>query len=171
MRAAYANSLGILCLTISANFTGNLLGCGYRRALTNPVTKHIVAFLLLVFFIVLTSKDQFIDNNKKDQFITIDLLKNAILIYASFIIVSKTDFNITLPILCLLAFIMLMNIEKENKSDDIKIDIEHYTNIATYLAIGLGIFGLFKYYDRQKSDHRDDFNLYKFLLGSSNCRT
>ena len=169
MNSIYANSLGIFILTISANFTGDLFGCGYKKTLENPIVKHIVAFLLLIFFIVLTSKDQFINPDNKDKLITIQLLKSALLIYSSFLVISKTDFGISIAILCILASIMLMNIEKENKSENTKKNIEKYIDVSTYIAILLGIFGFIKYYQRQKLEHADDFTMYKFLLGTTKC--
>lgn len=166
--SAYANGLGLLMLTISANFTGDLFGCGFRRALENPMAKHAVAFLLLLFFVVFTSKDQYLKPGT-NEIVTLDLLKNTAFIYAAFIVISKTEFSITLPILAILGFIMLMNLEKENKNHETQEKIQKYMNIAIYAGVILAVIGFVSYYNRQRQDHANNFDMYKFLLGSTKC--
>ena len=171
MREIYAISLGILILTISANFTGELFNCSYRRALKNPLVKHLIAFFLLLFFIILTSKDQFVSKDKKedDKLILPELLYYVIIIYLAFIVVIKSDFLIFIGIVFLLTVIMLLNIERENKSEEMTKKIDTYIQICEYLAIIFAIIGFGSYLNKQIKE-QPKFDIYKFLIGSTECR-
>ena len=164
----FANSIGLLTLTISANFTGDLFGCSIRKQLNNLLVKHATAFLLLLFFIVLTNKDEFTKNVEYNKLLTPTLLYNTFLLYMGFIAFTKCTFEISVFIIAILLFILFIEIEKSNKDDTVKKEMDKYKKYAIILMIGALITGIVLYYKKQKLDH-NDFSIYKFLLGSTKC--
>lgn len=166
----FVNAVGLLGLTIGANFTGDLFGCGIKKELTeNPIVKHGMAYLLLLFFVVLTNKDAFVGDAKDGQWVTLDLLKNTLLVYAAFLAFTKCTFNTSVLIVVVLLFIMLLNIEKSNKDDDTKDKIADYKHYAMIVGVGALVYGLFSNLMKQYNDHREDFSLYKFFIGTTKC--
>lgn len=166
----FANAVGLLTLTIGANFTGDLFGCGVKKQLTNnPIVKHFMAFLLLLFFIVLTNKDAFLKNATENSWITLDLLYKTLLVYLGFIAFTKCTFGISVLVIVVLIFILFMDIEKNNKDDKTKAEIDKYKHIAMTIGLGALAYGVFAYYQKQSSEHGSDFTLYKFFLGTTKC--
>jgi uncharacterized membrane protein len=169
--AEFVNATGILALTIGANFTGDLFGCGIKRELTeNPLVKHFVAYLLLLFFVVLTNKDSFINGQADNSWVTLKLLFNTFLVYLLFIAFTKCTFGISVFVIAVLLFIMMMNIEEGNKTDPkIKADIADYKYYAIVAGIGAVVYGLISNASKQMQDHGADFTWYKFFLGTTRC--
>jgi len=166
----YANALGLLALTIGANFTGDLFGCGFKKELTNdPLAKHGMAYLLLLFFVVLTNKDQFMKGVADNQWVTFELLFKALLMYGGFIAFTKCTYGISILVLLILLFIMFMNIEESNKSEETRANISQYKYYATVIAVVAVTYGLFSNMSKQYNDHYEDFSLYKFFLGTTKC--
>jgi hypothetical protein len=166
----FANAVGLLTLTIGANFTGDLFGCGVKQQLTNnPIVKHCMAFLLLLFFIVLTNKDAFLKNATANSWVTMNLLSSTLLVYLGFIAFTKCTFEISILVIAVLIFILFMDIEKNNKDDKIKADIDNYKYIAMTIGLGALAYGVFSYYQKQSLEHGNDFTLYKFFLGTTKC--
>lgn len=168
--AEFANAIGLLTLTVGANFTGDLFGCGIKKELvTNPLAKHGMAYLLLLFFVILTNKDSFLKGSEDNAWITFDLLYKTIIAYIGFIAFTKCPFNISVMVIVILLFVLFMEIEKGNKDDKTKDSIEVYKKYAVGLGVGLLVYGVYQYYNKQVIDHAQDFTWYKFALGTTKC--
>lgn len=168
--STFLNGLGIFGLTIACNFTGDLFNCGIKKELTNnPLAKHTVGFMLLLFFVVLTSKDDYLEGLKPDDWIYTKLLKNTAMLYVLFILFTKTTFMISIILILIVVFVMFMNLEKPNKSKKTKDQIEQWQKLAGYLGLILLLYGVFENYQKQRKDHYDEFSLYKFFIGTTKC--
>jgi hypothetical protein len=164
------NSFGLLFMTIGANYTGNLLSCDIQRHFTNNIfSKHLIAFFLLFFFVVLINKDNILKNKEQDSIIIPEFLLNAIIIYIIFLICTRMEFLYTAYILTSVVVYMLLDLEKSNKSPDKFKLIEEIQSYIKYLAIGVGLVGFIKYFIKQYTDHNKDFSLLTFIFGTNKC--
>lgn len=166
-----ANAFGLFFMTIAANFTGNLLSCDIQRNFTNNLfSKHLIAFSLLFFFIILTNKDTLLKGKENDEWIIPEFLLNALIIYIIFLICTKMEFLYTAMILISIVGYMLLDLEKSNKSPENLKKIEMIQKFITYFAIVMGGFGFGKYFIKQYTDYGNKFSLGKFILGTNKCR-
>jgi len=89
-----------LLLMISANYLDKILGCDLQRIMTQSIwMRHIIAFLTLLFFLVIVDSN---DGLSHDTFI--QKIGIAISAYIFFILFCKTEGHITT---ILLLFIMI----------------------------------------------------------------
>lgn len=166
----FANAIGLLTLTIGANFTGDLFGCGVKKQLTDsPIAKHSMAFLLLLFFVVLTNKDAFLKDAAENSWITMGLLSKTLIAYLGFVAFTKCTFDISVVVIGILLFVLFMDIEKNNKDEKVKADINRYKYYAMLAGLGALSYGLLSNYYKQSTEHAADFTLYKFFLGTTKC--
>lgn len=164
-------AFGLLFMTVSANFTGNLFSCDIQRMFTNNLyAKHIICFSLLLFFVILTNKDSYTKDKETGQWLIPSMLFDTLLIYIIFLITSKMSFFYTAFILLLMAIYMLLDVEKINKTQQDQTTIEYIKSIDMYLMILLGAIGFISYFNKQRIDHSENFNYETFLLGTNKCR-
>lgn len=166
----FANAIGLLTLTIGANFTGDLFGCGVKKELTNnPIAKHGMAFLLLLFFVVLTNKDAFLKDATENSWITLNLMSKTLIAYIGFIAFTKCTFDVSIIVIVILLFVLFMDIEKSNKDQKTKEQIDTYKYYAMLTGLGVLAYGVIMYYNKQVTEHGADFTWYRFLLGTTKC--
>lgn len=163
-------AFGLLFMTVSANFTGNLFSCDIQRTFTNNLyAKHIVCLSLLLFFVIITNKDSYVKDKETGEWIIPDMLIDTALIYIIFIITSKMEFLYTASIVFLMAVYMLLDIEKVNKSPDDQQTIENIRTLEIYAMVLLGIVGFVSYFNKQYKDHSENFSYKTFLIGTNKC--
>ena len=158
----------ILILIISANFLAQLFPCRIQEVLQdNMLIKHIFGFLTLVFFVVTDVKQV----EKSNSLTT--LLSKSVLIYAIFVMTTRTSTPFFLAILVMLGIQYILTIRKmfvtksndtaEVKQQKIK-QAEMFQRYAYYIAIILIIFGFLNYLGSKKVEHGKNFSYYKFML-------
>ncbi len=155
----------LLFIAISANFLGNTLNCSLQKNLTNiPIIRHLFLYMIILFTIDFTSKyDLPLE----------DVIFKSFVIYLFYILLTKQDFySLTLIIILLISSYMLfiqMNYEKSlDKS------VKSYEKTLEYLTYAIGIVtvvGFIFYFNKQYQDHKNDFDITKFIFGTNKCES
>ena len=107
------NIIPFIFLTVSCNFTGNLLSCKNQELFTNNIyTKHIILFFILLITMVYTNKSNFVKVKDKPSFkdSIYPLILHSILIYITFLFMTKMD----MLFLILGLFILLVHLMIDN---------------------------------------------------------
>lgn len=153
----------LLFIAISANFLGNTLNCGLQYNLTNtPYLRHLFLYVLIVFTIDFTSK-----NSMSME----EILTKSLIIYIFYLMLSKQNY-ITLVIVIILLISTYLTYIQSNYLKQKNQSTEFYDNLSQYLVFGIGlitIIGFLMYFSRQYSEHKDDFDITKFIFGTNTC--
>ena len=174
-------SIFILFLIIAANYIGELFPCRIQDLLaSNIYLKHFVAFLTLLFFVVLTDPYQ--------EYRFTKIFTDSIKLYFLFLIFINTNryfFIISLIIAGLLYISVLikkdyttkkkMFEEEQNSEELIRINkfIENtnmVSNTLFIIFIILLIVGFIIYMGEKKIEYEDKFNYLTFIFGKPSCK-
>lgn len=166
-------SIFLLMLIIFGNFLGELMPCRVQTHLKNHMLlKHFLGFLTLLFFAAITV---FKDNR-------VDVVFYCILLYVTFILISKTNYRffIAIAILFGLTYFLEIYASELNAKDSLKelniletFILQNYELIQKafiYLTIPLTIFGFMVYLGNKKREYKSNFKFVKFFLGKPSCR-
>ncbi len=156
-------ALLLLFIAICANFLGSTINCSLQKTLTyNPVIRHLFLYLIILFTIDFTSKSDLpLD----------EVIFKSFIIYFFYIILTKQSLeSLTIIIILLISsyFIFIqMSYEKSRN-----IDVENYKKTLDYLVFSIGVvslIGFTLYFRKQTIDHKDDFDITKFIFGTNKC--
>jgi hypothetical protein len=168
--AYLAPSLFAFYMLVACNFIPEIFGCKLQTLLrTSMLAKHITGFLLL-FFLVIYVKPENVDNE-----IVYNLSLSALL-YLWFFITTRIPFILLLLTIILLIVIYVLDIRKTRLDSDNKKNKNEINNLKTtqklitYVIIVITIIGFIYYFGQKKLEYRDQFNFYKFLVGTVKCR-
>ena len=174
-----SDSLMLFYIIMVASYFTNFLSCDLQRLFTNNLlAKHIIAFIS-AFFLITLVEDANVESLP-------EMLKLTVIIYAVYILSTKTKAFIILPVLMVLFIDQMIKVqvdilereEKENKipSDSSKLPFyknrEFLSKIREYVAYGIVgtiAIGVIHYYIRAKKEFGSDFDHYKFFLGTKEC--
>lgn len=169
------NCFGLLFLTISSNYSDKLLSCEMQETYTNNVwIKHLLTYLLLVFFIVAIDKKAYEDAARK-QWMLPRILLISFVVYLMFLVVTKMQAMYALSILFLIVVYMLLDIEKAGKQDkaeenhDTIIRLQMIQNGIIKAIIFIAAYGFITYFLKQRREHAEDFKYSTFLVGTRTC--
>ena len=184
------NPFLILALMMSANYLGELFPCQVQSVFANNMlVKHLLGFLSLMIFIVLTKPTLYTSTN----FVYI-----SVILYAGFMLLSKLNYIIWFLVFGIFAIIYVLHvylsqIELENQinsnrigsntvrpddndkipTEDISTKIEGIKQIQQYLfltTLPISIVGLFHYIGEKKLEYGiRGFNLKKILVDKPKC--
>ena len=190
----------ILFLIISSNYIGELYPCRIQDVLMgNVIMKHFVAFLTLLFFVLIVEPSM----NMKFK----ELIYNSTMMYLVFLVLinnSLSFFVASIIILGVLYIIHLNKVEirttlsndtgndtgneeekegkeqerKEGKEDGAVIKhsekmlsmFEQMSNILTYLFAGVVSLGFIIYMGEKKIEYGKTFSYLTFIFGKPSCR-
>ena len=190
----------ILFLIISSNYIGELFPCRIQDVLMgNVIMKHFVAFLTLLFFVLIVEPSM----NMKFK----ELIYNSTMMYLVFLVLinnSLSFFVASIIILGVLYIIHLNKVEirttlsndtgndtgneeekegkeqerKEGKEDGAVIKhsekmlsmFEQMSNILTYLFAGVVSLGFIIYMGEKKIEYGKTFSYLTFIFGKPSCR-
>jgi len=157
-----------LYLLIFCNFTKELVGCKLTYLLdTNIYFKHIIAFILLLFLIILIDEE----NIKKSIFVNLIF---AIIIYIFFLISTRINYIFIIIILILLLCIYILDkISLKEKENNNKINYDYYQKIEIILIILVTItiiIGFIKYMIEKYNEYNKNFSLLTFIFGTLKCK-
>lgn len=161
----------VLFLIIAANYIGELFPCRIQNLLqSNIYLKHIIAFLTLSFFVVLTDSTS---NYKSNEIFRISLT-----LYVIFIVLARNNkefFMINLIILGILYIIKLQLSYYEKNVDEKKDDIFYerlllLEKILSFTFYILLICGFLIYMGEKKIEYKNNFNFITFFFGKPSCR-
>jgi hypothetical protein len=165
-----APSLFAFYMLIACNFLPEIFGCKLQTLLkTSMLAKHVTGFILL-FFLVIYVKPDNVDNQ-----ILYNIGLSAI-IYIWFFMTTRCPFPLLILNIVLLIIIYIIDIRKTRLTDDKDKnkkelnDLENYQKIITVIIILFTIIGFVYYFGQKKLEYRDQFSIYKFLVGTRTCR-
>jgi len=163
-------SIFLFYLLIFCNYTKELIGCKLNYYLsTNMYAKHLVAFLLLYFLIIVVDSD----NIENTYLYNIGI---SFLIYILFIITTRIPYYIIILILILLIILYIIN-KLKKKEQDKNLETNNEVNkyfymelslifiIMILMSIGFIYYGLEKYCEYGKK-----FSILTFILGNTTCK-
>lgn len=153
----------LLFIAISANFLGNTLNCGLQFDLTTtPLLRNLFLYILIVFTIDFTSKSAM----NVEEIIT-----RSLIIYIFYIMLSKQDYMTMYIVIILLIATYLCYLQtnylKENSQET-----KFFDDLSSLLMFGIGavtVIGFIMYFNRQYKEHKDDFDMMKFIFGTNQC--
>ena len=171
----YSTAIFVFILIISGNYLGELLPCRVQHFIRhNMIFRHFFGFLTLVFFVVLTLPKLF----NQDIFLI------SLLLYAYFIILSKTYYVFWIIIVSIFGFIFVTTAYLENKSDkkgsegkkDTKgkskeesVYIKYIRYVAGITIMISTVLGFLIYLGNKKREYGKNFHYMDFLLGKPEC--
>ena len=175
-----ATAIFIIMLIISGNSLAELFPCRIQKMLKeNIYVKHLVGFLTLFFFGVLTIPD----------LANVDGMINCFLLYFIFLITSHVDYKIWIVLFVLYAIMYLLHLIKQdytkikdgtkkmNTSNEVmifnKISMEQINKIQTFvitLITLLTIVGFIIYMGDKKLEYGKKFKYSIFFTGKTHCQ-
>jgi len=155
-------------LLIACNYIKEIFGCRLQHVLEkNMYAKHMIAFLLLFFLIVIINPDY------ADR----DIVRNILMsigIYIWFLITTRAPFYIMIMVLILLIASYIFSITKKrnekDKNEEGAKQAENWQNGLAYTALGLSIVGFVIYTIEKKIEYKSDFSWIKYISGGVECR-
>jgi len=152
-------------LLIFCNFTKELVGCKLNYLLdTNIYYKHLVAFILLLFLIILIDEE----NLNNDIFYNIAY---AVLIYLLFILSTRINYIIMLVLLIFLIIIFVLDkLEKKEQDNNKKDNYKFSKNIFIILTIILIVVGVTHYLITKYNEYDKNFSFVTFIFGNLTCK-
>lgn len=184
------NPFIVLSLMMSANYLGELFPCKIQSIFSNNmVVKHILGFLSLMIFVVLTRPNLYTSTN----FVYV-----SVLLYSGFMLLSKMHYVIWFIVFGIFSIIYVLHvylsqIESENQinrnkigdnsvspdendkmpTDNISSKIETIKQIQKYLfiiTIPISLIGLIHYIGEKKIEYGiTGFNLKRFIFDKPKC--
>lgn len=161
----------VLFLIIAANYLGELFPCRVQNLLeSNIYLKHIIAFLTLSFFVILTDTTS---NYKSNEIFSISFT-----LYILFIILARNNkvfFLINLVILAILYVMKLQLTDYEKNVDEKSNDIFYerlliLEKVLTLIFFVLLICGFLIYMGEKKIEYKNKFNFITFFFGKPSCK-
>ena len=151
-------------LLIFCNFIYEIIGCKLKQTLkTNIYIKHLLAFILLIFLIILTNENYASKH-------PIEILIISILVYIWFIITTRTNIYVIITILILLLIIYYIEVKIKYENNDKSKKI--YKNIQ-YILLGITllitIIGFIHYTMITYNEKKNNFDLKTFIFGKLTC--
>ena len=165
----------VLFLIIASNYIGELFPCKIQDVLSSNIyLKHTIAFLTMLFFVVLTDPNF---NLTFEQ-----LVYNSFKMYIVFLLLINCNKNFFITALFLLGASYILHLKKndlQNKLEDEKDNDEYknklklfteINNIIIYLLIIVIILGVIIYIGEKKIEYKNKFNYITFVFGKPSCR-
>lgn len=153
----------LLFIAICANFLGNTLNCGLQFDLTTtPLLRNLFLYILIVFTIDFTSKDSMSVE---------EIMSKSLIIYIFYIMLSKQDYITLYIIITLLISTYLCYLQTNYLKENGK-DTKFFDELSSFIVFGIGvitIIGFLMYFSRQYNEHKNDFDIMKFIFGTNQC--
>lgn len=170
-------SIFIFILLIAAGEILRIFPCSVIDIIENNIyMKHFIGFLTMIFFVVLVVP---IPDKKLNN-----ILSKSVLMYAIFILITKTESQFFIPIIVLLGITYLLILKKVEyreeieRNANIQVKTETLTKIDTIVLINnsiliviaiLIIIGFVLYLGRKKYEYGSDFSYITFMFGKNVC--
>lgn len=157
-------NLFILYLVLAGAYLQQLLPCNTSRFfMDNMWIRHILGFLTLIFFVVVT------DTELDDYMPFGTVVATSIIIYFWFLISSKMTANWWMALVLLLGTLYIMDIYDERQIvQDPRLGM--VKNGIIGLSLVLTLFGFLIYVGEKKLDYKSKFDYGTLLLGTTKCQ-
>lgn len=172
----------VLFLIIASNYIGELFPCRIQSLLVNNVyLKHFIAFLTLMFFVVLTDS-----SSQKKKFMVI--FTDSIKLYFLWLLLINCEKKFFVLGLILLGILYILQLIKNdyinNKIEDKKINddtkykkdeerlslIKNIEKVIFLIFFIVLVLGFIIYMGEKKIEYKDKFKYITFIFGKPSCR-
>lgn len=159
----------MLYLVLAGSFLQPLFPCHSSRLFSQSMwVRHIIGFLTLIFFVVVT-------DTELDDYIPFGtILATSVAIYTWFLISSKMTANWWLALVVLLAGLYLIDIYESRLSGKESSRTAELIGMAKDTILGSSIFltviGFLIYVGEKKLEYKRDFSYSTLLLGTTTCK-
>ena len=172
----------VLFLIIASNYIGELFPCRVQNLLIgNVYLKHFIAFLTLMFFVVLTDS-----SSQKKKFMVI--FTDSIKLYFLWLLLINCDKKFFVVGLILLGILYILQLikndyinekiedkqvndenkyEKDEKALQLIKNIERIIFIIFFIVL---VLGFTVYMGEKKIEYKNKFNYITFIFGKPSCR-
>lgn len=171
------SNLFVLFLIIASNYMGELFPCRVQAILQSDMyLKHLIAFLTLMFFVVLTDS-----SSKTKKFI--DIFTSSFKLYILWLLFINCQKDFFIFGLLLLGTLYILQLIKNdyvnNKIDDKQVNDENkkaielinkIEKILILLFFVVLVLGFIVYMGQKKLEYKGNFDYMKFIFGNSNCK-
>ena len=171
----------VLFLIIASNYIGELFPCRIQSLLVNNVyLKHFIAFLTLMFFVVLTDS-----SSQKKKFMVI--FTDSIKLYFLWLLLINSDKKFFVLGLILLAILYILQLIKNDYINNKKINeeineeinnknkerlslIKNIEKVIFLIFFIVLVLGFIIYMGEKKIEYKDKFKYITFIFGKPSCR-
>lgn len=148
----------VLYLVISSNFLAQLFSCRLRHMLDQSmVAKHVVGYMTLLFFVVLSSGMP-----------ATDAILNSLIIYAVFWVSTRMSLEFFVVFIIMSFALYIMELYQKEKHDNQRLDDAQ--NIIQIIMVVVLAVGFVFYMVEKMIEYRQEFSVKTFLLGKPECR-
>mgnify|MGYP006443950151 FL=1 len=171
----------VLFLIIASNYIGELFPCRIQSLLVNNVyLKHFIAFLTLMFFVVLTDS-----SSQKKKFMVI--FTDSIKLYFLWLLLINSDKKFFVLGLILLAILYILQLIKNDYINNKKINeeineeinnknkerlslIKNIEKVIFLIFFIVLVLGFIIYMGEKKIEYKNKFSYITFIFGKPSCR-
>ena len=166
------NSVFLILLGMSGNFSDKLLGCRLQKLLdTNIYAKHVM-LISIIFFTL--------DFSQKGNVNPLENMKTAIFIWFMVILVNKMNVVCILIACAILGSLYVNNIyikyyqilnEEDNSQDYVKTiqNLETFDKIMKYVFLSVVVYGSIEYFIKKRTDYKNSWNTLTYIFGVVKC--
>ena len=151
-----------LFLALSANFVAQTLPCSTRRALSHPMAKLVIVWVLLVMSISYTSGDKSFK----------DAVRESVPVFILFFLSTMVDAHVLFTAISLLLVGLVLTTELKHGrikgGGDAERRARRGAELCNVGAVLILLVGVTLYYKRQRHDHAREWSWLKFF--SLKCR-
>ena len=169
MRMTMIVGIFLLILAVSGNFVAETMSCQTQKVLSeNMYVKHGVIVMITYFTLGFASSEENVS--------PVDLFKQAVSIWAFFLMFNKMEMFFTAMVVAMLAMLLIcknyITYYQKQDAEKNKEIINTLTLTMDYLfsAITLAtVVGFGLYFKKQHTDYFSTFSYSKFLFGTPKC--
>ena len=167
--AQLATAVLLMYVMIFSNGMKSIVGCNIRHALTNNfIIQHIIAFVILLFFIVITTKET-------NQGALGKNLIFSIMVYIWFAMLTRVRVEtfVFVLILLLAAYAIGKFAARDNKPDSKKQKVQTAQKLQallTVVAVLTTMVAFIQYIQHKKTKYGEAFRWHMFFTKPPKCR-
>ena len=159
----------LIMLTIIGGVAESTFSCQTLKLLhTNMFAKQFVIICLIYFTI------DFTDNKNSHP---LDTLKNTIVIWIAYIVMSKQNIHFTITIFLLLVSLYIIQNYLEYLEDEknhsqnkhLQDKLKQSSMYIKYILVGISFIGFVLYFIKERKEHKKNYSLLKFIFGANKC--
>lgn len=165
------NTLLILLLTVSCNFTGSLLSCNLQKQFTDNVyIKHFILFCILFVTLTLTNPGDFVSEEDITYLQQVGIiLGHTLIIYLLFLLLSRMTIKFSL--VCITLILIHFSVSKYASAQAEPKTYDIYLNIIQGSTLVCIIIGFYMYYQYQVKMYGKEFKWTTFIFGKPVCNS
>lgn len=165
------NSVGMLFLIVSMVYLTPLLSCGIQSYFThNVLVKHLMLFLIIVFYVLMFSRNQFQPDRIDDTWVFPELILIALIIYLVFILMGKLQPMYVVSIVFAIVVHMWISLEKGNKNEKLAKVLDFIQFVLMVFILIVIVLGVSIYYYKKRKDYGKEFSHITFFFGTEKCK-